>query len=452
MGSAFDAIYAQATSAMTGGDLARALPLYEQAIKLNPTHAEAHYKRGNALRLLGRPEAAIASYDEAIKNNPDYAYAYCNRGTVQHGVGLLEAAAASFDRALALTPSDGVAHYNRALLMQDLFRWDDAMASYNAAIAIRADHAEAQFNRALLSLYLGDFTTGWPAFEWRWASAERLNIGAPRNFAQPLWLGAQSLAGKRLFIHSEQGLGDTIQFSRYATACAASGATVILEAQGPLLEVLTTLKGPAQLIAKGTIPPPFDYHCPIMSLPLAFNTTPNTMPAAPHYLQADTTRVEQWRALLGEPKRPRVGLVWSGNSNNPIDRRRSIALSSWLPHLPPELDYFCLQKDIRDADREALEDSDVFSFDDDLMDFKSTAALCECMDLVLSVDTSLLHLSGALGKRTWLLLPYVSDWRWMRDREDTPWYPSVKLYRQTTPGDWNGVFARVAADLRRELK
>jgi hypothetical protein len=147
-----------------------------------------------------------------------------------------------------------------------------------------------------------------------------------------------------------------------------------------------------------------------------------------------------------------VGLVWSGNSNNPIDRQRSIALASWIPHLPPELDYFCLQKDLRDADREALEDSDVFSFDDDLMDFKSTAALCECMDLVLSVDTSLLHLSGALGKRTWLLLPYVPDWRWMRDREDTPWYPSVKLYRQTTRGDWNGVFARVAADLRRELK
>jgi len=452
MGSAFDAIYAQATSAMTGGDLARALPLYEQAIKLNPTHAEAHYKRGNALRLLGRPEAAIASYDEAIKNKPDYAYAYCNRGTVQHAAGLLEAAAASFDRAIALAPSDGLAHYNRALLMQDLFRWDDAMASYNAAIAIRADHAEAQFNRALLSLYLGDFTTGWPAFEWRWASAERLKIGALRNFEQPRWLGAQPLAGKRLFIHSEQGLGDTIQFSRYAALGAQSGATVILEVQKPLLEVLAHLKGPSQLVAKGATPPPFDYHCPIMSLPLAFNTTPNTIPAAPHYLQADTTRVEQWRTLLGEQKRPRVGLVWSGNSNNPIDRQRSIALASWIPHLPPELDYFCLQKDIRDADREALEDSDVFSFDDDLMDFKSTAALCECMDLVLSVDTSLLHLSGALGKRTWLLLPYVPDWRWMRDREDTPWYPSVKLYRQTTRGDWNGVFARVAADLRRELK
>ena len=449
--SSFEKIYAQATAAMNSGDPLRALPLYEQAIALNPTHAEAYYKRGNALRLLGRPEAAIASYDEAIKHEPGYAYAYCNRGTVQHGLKLLEAAAASFERALALAPSDVVAHYNRALLMQDLLRWDDAMASYNAAIAINPDYAQAQFNRALLALYLGDFQSGWPAFEWRWASADRLKIGALRSFEQPLWLGKQSLQGKRLFIHSEQGLGDTIQFSRYATACASRGATVILEAQQPLLELLGTLSGPAQIIAKGTPPPPFDYHCPIMSLPLAFDTTPDTVPAVPRNLSVDAQSLAQWRALLGEQKRPRVGLVWSGNSNNPIDRQRSIALKDWLPHLPPELDYFCLQRDIRDADYEALDQSDIFSFDDDLMDFKNTAALCECMDLVLSVDTSLLHLSGALGKRTWLLLPYVADWRWMRDREDTPWYPSVKLYRQTKRDDWAGVFGRVAADLRHEL-
>jgi len=449
--SSFDEIYAKATAAMTSGDPARAVPLYEQALALNPTHAETHYKLGNALRLLGRPEAAIASYDAAIRYQPDYAYAYCNRGSVQHGLKLLEAAAASFERAIALAPSDIVAHYNRALLMQDLFRWDDAMASYNAAIAIKPDYAQAQLNRALLALYLGDFQTGWPAFEWRWASADRLKIGAFRDFQQAPWLGKQSITGKRLFIHSEQGLGDTIQFSRYATACAARGATVILEVQKPLLELLSTLHGPAQIIAKGTPPPQFDYHCPIMSLPLAFDTTPDTIPAAPRYLQADAQSLAQWRDLLGEQKRPRVGLVWSGNSNNLIDSQRSITLADWLPHLPPEFDYFCLQRDIRDADYEALDHSDIFSFDDDLMDFKSTAALCECMDLVLSVDTSLLHLSGALGKRTWLLLPYVPDWRWMRDREDTPWYPSVKLYRQTKRDDWGGVFARVAADLRHEL-
>lgn len=448
----FDTVYAKATAAMASGDFQRALRLYEQAIALDPTHAEAHYKRGNALRLLGRPEAAIAAYDAAIEHNPDYAYAYCNRGSVQHAEGLLEAAEKSFDQAIALTPSDVVAHYNRALLMQDLFRWNDAMASYDAAIAIKPDYAEAQHNRALLALYLGDFATGWPAFEWRWASAHRLNIGEVRKFAQPLWLGNESIAGKRLFIHSEQGLGDTIQFGRYAASCAAQGATVILEAQKSLLSLLATLKGPTELLAKGANPPPFDYQIPIMSLPLALKTTLNTVPASTSYLRADADRVAEWRELLGAKQRPRVGLVWSGNSNNTIDSRRSIALAEWIPHLPPEFDYFCLQKDVRDADRFALESSDIFSFDDEWMDFKSTAALCECMDLVLTVDTSVLHLSGALGKRTWLLLSYVPDWRWMREREDTPWYPSVKLYRQTAPQDWTDVFARVAADLRRELR
>jgi len=447
----FDEIYAKATTAMTSGNFAQALPLYDQAIALNPTHAEAHYKRANALRLLGRPHEAIAAYDEAIRHKPDYAYAYCNRGTVQRALGLLDAAAVSFDQAITLAPSDPVAHSNRALLMQDFFRWDEAIASYNSAIAINAEHADAQYNRGLLSLFLGDFATGWPGLEWRWAHAERLQIGQLRNFEQPLWLGEVPLAGKRLLIHNEQGLGDTLQFGRYAALCAAQGATVILEAQKSLLGVLETLKGPAELVAKDSPLPSFDYHCPIMSLPLAFNTTLDTIPAAPSYLQADANLIARWQTLLGEKTRPRVGIVWSGNSNNTIDRQRSISLAEWIPHLPAGIDYYCLQRDIRDADYDALEDSDIFLFEDELMDFKGTAALCECMDLVLSVDTSLLHLSGALGKRTWLLLSYVPDWRWMRDREDTPWYPSVKLYRQPSPGDWKSVFSRIAADMQREF-
>jgi len=448
----FDEVYAKATAAMASGNFAQALTLYGQAIALDPTHAEAHYKRANALRLLGRPHEAIAAYDEAIRLKPDYAYAYCNRGTAQRALGLLDAASISFDHAIALAPSDAVAHSNRALLMQDFFRWDEAIASYNSAIAISPEHADAQYNRGLLSLFLGDFATGWPGFEWRWSHAERLKIGQVRNFSQPLWLGDEPLADKRLLIYTEQGLGDTIQFSRYATLCAAHGATVILEAQKSLLGVLETLKGPAELIANGSPLPSFDYYCPIMSLPLAFNTTLDTIPAAPGYLHADPDLIARWKTLLGEKTRPRVGVVWSGNSNNTIDRQRSIPLADWIPHLPAGIDYYCLQRDIRDADYDALEDSDIFLFEDEQMDFKGTAALCECMDLVLSVDTSLLHLSGALGKRTWLLLSHVPDWRWMRDREDTPWYPSVKLYRQPAPGDWKSVFSRIAADMQQEFK
>jgi hypothetical protein len=273
-----------------------------------------------------------------------------------------------------------------------------------------------------------------------------------RNFNEPLWLGDESLAGKRLLLYSEGGLGDTIQFSRYAALCAAQGATVILEVQPPLSALLGNLEGVSRLISRGNALPPFDYHCPLMSLPLALKTTLDTIPAAAKYLHSDPAKVAQWHTLLGERSRPRIGLVWSGNPNNPLDPRRSIRLADWVPHLPAQFQYFCLQKDVRAEDRATLDSSDLFSFDDDLLGFADTAALCNCMDLVISVDTSLLHLSGALGHRTWLLLPFTPDWRWLRDRSDTPWYPSVKLYRQKAAGDWNELFERVAADLRREFQ
>jgi ADP-heptose:LPS heptosyltransferase len=203
----------------------------------------------------------------------------------------------------------------------------------------------------------------------------------------------------------------------------------------------------------GNALPPFDYHCPLMSLPLAFKTTLDTVPAAPRYLHSDKAKVAQWRGLLGERSRPRIGLAWSGNRNNWIDPRRSIRLADWLTHLPAKFQYFCVQKDVREADRAVLDSSPfIVSFDDDLLDFANTAALCECMDVVISVDTSLAHLSAALGQPTWVLLPFTPDWRWLRDRGDSPWYPTAKLYRQKAVGDWNEVFARVAADLHREFR
>jgi hypothetical protein len=341
-------------------------------------------------------------------------------------------------------------HYNRALLMQDCFRWHEALSSYNQAISVDPGFADAQYNRSLALLFLGDFESGWRGYEWRWKNARRLSIGEPRNFSQPLWLGEESIAGKRLLLYNEGGLGDTLQFCRYAALSAALGATVLLEVQAPLFDLLSSLEGVSQLIATGSALPPFDYQCPLMSLPLAFKTTLDTVPAAPKYLRSDRAKVERWHTLLGERKRPRIGLVWSGNPNNSIDHRRSIWLADWVAHLPAEFQYFCLQRQVREADKTALESSPlIVSFDDNLLDFVNTAALCECMDVVISVDTSLAHLSGALGKQTWVLLPFNPDWRWLLDRDDSPWHPTVKLYRQKTAGDWNEVFARVAADLRR---
>ena len=448
----FETIYAEALAAATAKDFERAIPLYDRAIALSPDNAEPYYKRANALKDVGRLEAAVASYDQAIARKPEYAYAYCNRGVIQHRLGLVAEAVSSLDQALALEPNDAVAHYNRAMVLQDCSRWSDAVASYNRAIAINPQYADAQFNRALTLLYLGDFANGWPAFEWRWENAQRLGIAARRDYPQPRWHGRESLAGKRLVVYHEQGLGDTIQFCRYVTLAAAQGASVILEVPASLVNLLRTLEGVSHVVAMGSALPPFDYHCPLLSLPLAFNTTSDTIPAPPKYLSSDATKVARWHALLGERTRPRVGLIWSGNPNNHMDERRSIAFAALEAHLPAEFQYFCLQKDIRPADAAVLDANPlIFSYAAELRDFTDTAALCECMDVVLTVDTSVAHLSAAMGLRTWILLAFTPDWRWTHGRADSPWYPSATLYQQKSAGDWNEVLARVATDLRREF-
>jgi Tfp pilus assembly protein PilF len=450
--SAFDSIFAQATQAATNRELQRAVQLFDDAIELEPSRAEPHYKRANALKDMGRLKEAIAGYDDAIERKPDYVYAYCNRGSVQHSLGELDAALASYDQAISLDASDALTHYNRALLLQDLGRFEEAVGSYDCAIKIKPKFADAQYNRAVLLLFLGDFPNGWLAYESRWKSAQRLGIGQERKFPQPIWYGEESLKDIRLLLHSEAGLGDTIQFCRYAKMAAERGAAVFLQVQPPLAELLGSLEGVVQVFPKDTSLPLFDYHCPLMSLPLAFRTKLGSVPAFPSYLRSDPARTAQWQSTLGDQKKKRIGLVWSGNPNNPIDAKRSVQLAEWLEHLPAEFQYFRLQTEVRDEDQEVLDSSDViFSFDDELLDFTNTAALCDCMDLIISVDTSIAHLSGALGRKTWVLLPFVPDWRWMRDRSDSPWYPSMKLYRQSAVGDWTGVFTRVAADLRREF-
>jgi hypothetical protein len=448
----YEALFTQAQSAAVARNFRQAIALYDRAIAADPSRAEAHYKRANALKDLGQSDAAIAGYNQAIELKPDFAFAYCNRGFVEHAQGLMDAALSSFDRAIELDPKDAFPHYNRALVMQDLLRWEEALASYERAVAAQPDFADAQFNRALALLYVGDFAKGWPAWEWRWKNAQRLGIGELRQFRQPLWLGEQSLAGKRLLIHCELGLGDTIQFCRYASLCAAQGATVILEVQPALVELLANLNGVAEIVAKGELLPPFDFHCSVTSLPLAFGTTLATIPAPEKYLKADPARVASWQRLLGERTGPRIGLVWSGNPRNYIDQKRSIPLADWAPQLPSHYQYYQLQTQVRPEDAVTLDTSEsIFSFEDDMLDFANTAALCDCMDLVLSVDTSLAHLSAAMGRPTWVPLAATPDWRWMRERTDTPWYASMKLYRQKTAGDWNPVFRQIADDLRKEF-
>ena len=448
----FDGIYARAVACAAARNLERAIELFDQAIALDPSRAEPCYKRGNVLKDMGRHDAAIASYDQAIARRPDYAHAYCNRGVVEHALGRAEAALSSYERAIALDPTDFMAHYNRALLMQDCSRWEEALADYERAIALNPQYADALYNRSMAQLFLGDFEAGWRGYEWRWVNARRLGIGEARTFTQPRWQG-EDLSGKRLLLYSEAGLGDTLQFCRYVRLCARLGATVILEAQAPLVTLLERLEGVSQVLASGSALPTFDYQSPLLSLPLAFRTTLDIIPASASYLRAEETRIAQWQTRLGPRSKPRIGLVWSGNPRNAIDARRSISLADWIGRLPMEFEYYRLQTQVREPDRAVLDSSSmIISFDDALLDFENTAALCACLDLVITVDTSLAHLAGALGQRTWVLLAHTPDFRWLRDRPDSPWYPSLRLYRQAAAGDWTGVFERIAADLRREFR
>lgn len=427
-----------------------ALAGYDLAIAAKADYAEAHANRGVVLQELGRWEEALASYDRAIELRHDYAECHFNRGTLLSTRTQWDAALAACNRAIALRPDYAHAHCEKATILMGVGQFEAALSSYDQAVALQADFAEAQYNRSLALLLRGDYENGWLSHEWRWQNAQRLSMGQKRPFSQPLWLGQEPIAGKRLLLYSEQGLGDAVQFCRFAKSVADLGASVFLEVQAPLAGLLESLDGVSRLIVEGSSPPEFDYQCPLLSLPLALKTTLETIPAAAGYLRCDPAKLGQWHARLGDRSRPRIGLTWSGNPKQGNDHNRSFQLARWIEHLPREFDYVCLQKEVRSVDEEALTANPwIARFDSELRDFSDTAALCECVDLVISVCTSVAHVSGALGRPTWVLLPFNPDWRWLLERTDSPWYRTVRLFRQRAIGDWNGVFVQVAADLRK---
>lgn len=417
--------------------LDEALDSVDLAISLNPNYADALNNRGNILKDLGRWDDAFESFDRAIAINSNFAEAYYNRGIVLHGLRRFEEALSDSDRAVALAPESLDAHNNRGNLLKDLQHFSDAEAVYDRAIALNPEYASAHWNKALLKLLTGDFEEGWRLYEWRWKGPLKC---APRPFTQPLWLGDVPLAGKRLLVHAEQGLGDVIQFCRYIPLLEAQGAEVILEVPATLMRLLETLTGHPTLVAMGQPLPEFDLQCPIMSLPLAFKTTLDMVPAAVPYLGAEESKRQFWRDRLGERRCKRIGLVWSGSRDHANDHNRSIALSLLAPLLELPLEFHSLQKELRDADAAWLEcNPRILQHQAYLQDFSDTAALIAEMDLVISVDTSVAHLAGALGKPVWVLLPYAPDFRWLLERSDSPWYPSATLFRQPTAGDWGAV-------------
>ena len=418
-----------------------ALGSFQQALVLNPGNAEACFNCANALHKLLRLEDALRLYDQAIALQADYAAAYSNRGTVLLEQNRLEEALSSYDTAIALNRENAETWFNRGCALQQL---DEAVTSYDQAIALKPDYADAYFNKALALLLGGQFRQGWELYEWR-MQCEKLH--AKRSFPQARWTGAENLDGKTILLHGEQGLGDSIQFCRYANLVKQTGARVLLEVPRPLTALLKTLDGVDVVIEQGQPLPAFDYHCPLMSLPLAFRTELHTIPVAGPYLQSSANKRRQWQQRLGHKTRLRVGLVWRGSTVHKGDRARSLPLAEILPCLPPQLDYVSLQKEVREADQQPLHRSGIRHYGEQLADFSDTVALCELLDIVVSVDTSVAHLAAALGKPTWILLPHAPDWRWLLDRSDSPWYPTARLYRQTRPADWGPVLERLSMDL-----
>jgi len=414
---------------------AEALADYDRAIELRPHYPEAYNNRGNALGDLKRHADALQSYERALVLKPDYAEGYSNRGNALRDLQRPAEALRSYERALALKPDYAEAYNNRGNALGDLKRPEEALRSYEQAIALEPDYASAHWNLALCRLLLGDFALGWQGYEWRLKQDQ--HTGQGRDFVQPLWLGAQALKDKTILLHSEQGLGDTLQFCRYATEVAALGANVLLEVQPSLAQLLADLEGVTQVLQKDSPLPAFDYHCPLMSLPLVFKTDLHSIPSRIPYIRSDAARVAAWREKLGAKTKPRVALVWRGSATHENDRNRSIALTEILPLICDWAEWVSLQKGVGEFDAALLASrADVRHVGDALENFADTAALLEMMDVVVTVDTSVAHLAGAMGKAVWILLPFNPDWRWLLAREDSVWYPTARLFRQPAIGDW----------------
>jgi len=329
-----------------------------------------------------------------------------------------------------------------------LLELDAALESFDRVLSIQPDNPRAQFNKAGVLLMRGDWTQGLPLYEAR-SRLPELGSGQPSAPPATPWRGLEPLAGRRILLRCEQGLGDTLQFCRYAPLLAQRGASILLEVQRPLVNLLADLPQISRIVAQGAPLPASDFECPLMSLPLAFGTTPATIPQAKPYLTSDPAKVAEWRARLGPASGLRIGIAWRGTATRRHDLRRSLALKLLLPHLPRAHCYISLQKEPTVEDRQLLRDQPwIVDYTTELHDFSDTAALCECLDLVISIDTSVAHVSAGLGRPTWILLHYSAGWRWFLDRDDSPWYRSVVLHRQRGLDDWNGVCARVGALLQ----
>ncbi len=432
------------------GRPAEALPCLDQALALRPLYPIAHLNRGNALWALGRPADAIAAYGLTLAQKPDFAGALDARALVLSQEGRFGAALADADRAVRLALGDAQTQNTRGNILRGLGRLDELVACYRRAIALQPRYADGHFNLAQALLAAGRLAEAWGEYEWRWHTVQM--AAQRRSFAAPLWMG-EAGNGQRLLVHAEQGLGDVLQFCRYLPLLATRGFSVIFEVPRPLARLCAGLAGVTEIVVQGEPLPSVDLQIPLMSLPGRFATTLETVPAAVPYLAADPAAAALWRGRLdGLGGGLRVGLAWAGNpsldlpSRAAMDRRRSLDPARLAPLWSvPGIRPVSLQKGgpVLPAGLPA------FDAMGEMRDFADTAALVAGLDLVIAVDSAVAHLAGALGRPVWLLDRSDPCWRWLLGRQDSPWYPSLTIYRQGEPGDWNGVLEAVVRDLRR---
>jgi tetratricopeptide (TPR) repeat protein len=409
---------------------------YERAIALWPNHLESLIGLGVVLRDQGRLEDAVACYNRALAQVPDHLDARNNLGVALTDLGRPDEAITQYERILARNPNRAEAHYNLGVALGRRGQYGEELAAYERALNLNPDYAQAHFNRAHTLLLTGQFKEGWAEYEWRFAVAQY-----DRGFDRPLWSG-EPLAGRSILIHAEQGFGDALQFVRYIPAVAECGGRVVLEVPEPLVRLARTVAGVSQVVARGDPLTAFDYHCPLLSLPRVFKTNPATIPDAVPYLRVPGEASTAWAERMPATPGLKVGVVWAGTTVGAIDLRLFQQL--W------EVDgvsWFSLQVGERSGDISSLAGVKITDLSPWLTDFAETAAAVCRLDLVISVDTSVAHLAGALGRPTWLLLRDPPEWRWLLEREDSPWYPTARLFRQRKEGDWPCVAREVAAAL-----
>lgn len=463
------------------GMLQEAIGAYKQALALKPDYIEVYYNLANLLHEQGQSSEAIDNYKQAIKIKPDFFQAYSNLGIVLKDCNRIDEAIENFEQAIKLNPNAAEVYYNLANVLKDsgknkeaienykqaiginsdyaeaycnlglaykeTGRYDDAIENYELAIRLKPDFVQAHWNRSLVLLVKGDFAQGFEEYQWR-RNTELKVTAYPNRDKMPSWDGS-SFVGKRLFIHYEQGFGDNLQFVRYLPMVKERGGTVIYEAKKPLIELLRNFDGIDELVEAafdGRPAQKFDYHLPLLSLPKIFNTTLETIPANVPYLSADPEKTEYWRQYLHRDDAFKIGIVWAGKASHGNDANRSCSLQNFIPLTEIDgIQLYGLQKDHAEDQAKEMQ---VTNFGEQFENFADTAAMIENLDLVISVDTAVAHLAGAMAKPVWVILPFVPEWRWMLDRQDNPWYPTMTLFRQQKQGDWNDLFHRLKEQLK----